>query len=289
MQRRPRSPLLLLGLVLALGGVTLALRLQPAVEGKLLRRKLALDLAPDESVKAARALAALDPGVADFDRLGEEGKLRFVLAVGYVLADAPAPATVTGGPVGAAEGALARVVEEREGASAHLLASLTAAHEPVALRFLAEAGDPAIRRRAAQAIGRGGDRAGLDALRGRFVDPEAAVRVAALRAGLLLAARLADPAARVAFLADAARVPSLARPAVEAASAGHDPAAVPVLIAFLGCPGATDVERHAAVEAIRRVVGPERAAGAPKELEPATWEAWWAKASTGTAVAPPTR
>src|SRR5437879_2735675 len=58
---RPRARSSILAAILAAVGILMAFRYQGPLQERLLVRRLAQDLPPDESVKTARALRALDP------------------------------------------------------------------------------------------------------------------------------------------------------------------------------------------------------------------------------------
>ncbi|HVY61437.1 MAG TPA: hypothetical protein VHF22_07275, partial [Planctomycetota bacterium] len=66
-RRAPVAAALLAGI-----GVLLVFRFQAPLTERLVARRLAQDLEPDEAVQAARALEAADPGV--YERLGPEAR-----------------------------------------------------------------------------------------------------------------------------------------------------------------------------------------------------------------------
>lgn len=292
--------MVLLGLALAVLGIAVALRSQKGLAEKLFVTRLeASDLPPDEAIKSARALedaqiraakaARADgrtsgvlatpgadlPAFKALERLSPPAKLRYLLATGVMLADLtpqlppPPSADLAAYPdrINAGIAAEARL----QG----LLADLSKAHPDVATRFLAEASDPLIRRRAAQALALGGDLRALPALKARFADPDVTVRLAALQAGSLIARRSGDMTARIAFLSEAARVPGIARKATDQDDLVTDPRIVPVLLAYMERPEAGDTDRAEAIAAIHRIMGPEQSSGAPRTSDAAAWRAWW--------------
>ena len=82
--------------------------------------------------------------------------------------------------------------------------------------------------------------------------------------------------ARVARVAQPVHVEGLAARALDASDFTTEPAAIPVLVAYIDRPNANDVERVNAVEAIKKLLGPERAAATPTTTDGAAWREWLA-------------
>lgn len=285
---RPGPSLYVLAGALLVVGLAVAWRMQRTVTAEVLRGRLARDLAPDEAASVARALAELEPGGPDaaLESLAPAAKLRFLLATGFDTSAAarrafPRADGAAADPPGAAAGAEERRVAlllEHERRLRALVADLVRDHPDVATRFAAEATDPGLRLGAVDALALGAGPAALRTIRERLRDPAAAVARAALVAGQMVARRAGDEEARIAFLAEAVRVKGLWRQAIDDATFDKHPRGIPVLIAFLEVAEAAEVERTLAAERIREIAGPERAATAPRGLDPAAWRAWWESA-----------
>jgi hypothetical protein len=274
MGRKLKTAALLAALgIIALG---LAVRHQKQLTRALFVKRLCGDLAPDEAVAAARALRELDPTEREAEALPPAARLRYLLANGFALSDL-APAAFAAQPDSTKDAETVTRATAEETRRRRLVAEHTRSHEPVALRCLAEAKDPRVRERAAQALGLSGTRLALPALRARLVDPAPPVRVAAFSAGVAVLSRLNDPGARAEFLSAAVRAPSLAARALSAATASGSLGDAPVFIAYLELPDTPDADRQVVGDQLRKTLSADLAATAPAGLDGPAWRAWWEK------------
>lgn len=271
---RARGGLFLAALLLIAGAA--AFRYQGPLLARLYARRLASDsVAPDDHVRAARALAARDRARPP-ESLTPEAKLRFLVATGFSITEA-GPLAKPGAD--ATQEVTNLLAEERR--LAGLAGTLAREHPEVAAALAERATDAVVRMNALKALALGADARALPAARAGLRDRIGDVRIAAFTAGDLITRRAADAAAREDFLGEAARSDGIGTRALDAAEYQHDPRAIPVLIAYLESPYPTDAEKVAATDHIRRLAGEAKAASAPPGTDPAAWRAWWSRVKGG--------
>jgi hypothetical protein len=253
MIRAMKQRLFLLAAALALVAVAAYARWREPIAARLAERRLAAEAsAPEAAVDAARRLAGLDPEERWLAAARPRARVRYRLATGFDLRDVLPRLLAAAADAEGAKAALERANERVSEVALALAADVkTDEGRAAAIAFLREAREPALRKRAATALGMSEGEEALAALIAAFRDADAEVATQAY----VQARTIAGAGGRGRVTAAALEERALRARAISTAAAARERESARPLADALARSGLSDTDHLRLVSALEAITG----------------------------------